>query len=113
MFRDILKGLKKGAEKVIEEVDELAKEQSEKGDEEDSYSNVPVGRYGRLNAWIKSNYGNRFKDTSTTDEVKEQLEQILRERERMGDFRDYPDILKGFQAYIRSKQYGDLVRSGE
>ncbi len=66
--------------------------------------------YGRLAMWIKSNYGSRFRKGSTTEEVKQQLERVLRERERMGDFRDNPAIYKGFRAYIDKKEYGDLVR---
>ena len=39
--------------------------------------------------------------------------EILRERERMGDFDDYPDAIKGFKAYIEKKEYGTLVRIRE
>ena len=112
MFRNLLKGLKKEAEKIIEEVEEWEEEQDETLEEE-NYESVPAGRYGRLAAWIKSNYGDRFQDASNTDEVKEQLEQILRERERMGDFMDNPAIFKGFRAYVDNKEYGELVRIRE
>ena len=112
MFRNLLKGLKKEAEKIIEEVEEWEEEQDENWEEE-TYESLPAGRYGRLAAWIKSNYGDRFQDSSTTDEVKEQLEQILKERERMGDFRDFPDALKGFKSYINKREYGGLVRISE
>ena len=112
MFRKLFKGLKKEAEKIIEEVEEWEEEQEEAAEEE-----APVapayGRYGRLAAWIKSNYGNRFKDGSTTEEVRRQLERVLRERERRGDFEYYPAVMKGFRAYIDRGEYGDLVRIRE
>lgn len=112
MFRNILNSLKKEAEKVIKEVEEKAEEQKEKWEDE-TPTDAPKGRYGRLAAWIKYNYGDRLQDVSTIDEVKEQLEQILRERERQGDFRYSPGILKGFKSYIDKKEYGDLVRIDE
>ena len=112
MFRKLFKGLKKEAEKIIEEVEEWEEEQEEAAEEE-----APVapayGRYGRLAAWIKSNYGNRFRDGSTAEEVRRQLERVLRERERMGDFEYYPAVIKGFRAYIDRGEYGDLVRIRE
>jgi hypothetical protein len=112
MFRKLIKGLKKEAEKIIEEVQELEEEQ--KGAVEEEVTVTPsYGRYGRLAAWIKSNYGNRFRDGSTTEEVKQQLERVLRERERMGDFEYYPAIMRGFRAYIDRREYGDLVRISE
>ena len=113
MFRNILKGLKKEAEKIIKEVEDLEEDQEENREGEETYKSAPAGRYGRLAAWIKSNYGDRFQDVSTTDEVNEQLEQILKERERKGDFRDSPGVLRGFKSYINKKEYGDLVRISE
>ena len=112
MFRKLIKGLKKEAEKIIEEVEEWEEEQEE-GAEEETPITPSYGRYGRLAAWIKSTYGDRFRDGSTTEEVKRQLEKVLRERERMGDFRDNPAIFKGFRAYIDLKEYGELVRIRE
>jgi hypothetical protein len=112
MFRKLFKGLKKEAEKIIEEVEEWEEEQEE-GAQEETAITPTYGRYGRLAAWIKSNYGNRFRDGSTTEEVKQQLERVLRERERMGDFEDNPAIFKGFRAYIDNEEYGELVRIRE
>ena len=112
MFRKLIKGLKKEAEKIIEEVEEWEEEQEE-GAEEETPITPSYGRYGRLAAWIKSTYGDRFRDGSTTEEVKQQLEKVIRERERMGDFRDNPAIFKGFRAYIDLKEYGELVRIRE
>ena len=112
MFRNLLKGLKKEAEKIIKEVEDMEEDQEETW-EEDNYTNTPVGRYGRLAAWIKYNYGDRFQNVSTTDEVTEQLEKILKERERKGDFNDFPEVKKGFKSYIDKKEYGDLIRISE
>jgi hypothetical protein len=112
MFRNLLKGLKKEAEKIIEEIEDIEEDQEETLGE-DNYLNAPVGRYGRLAAWIKNNYEDRFQNVSTTDEVTEQLERILKERERKGDFRDFPEVKKGFKSYIDKKEYGDLVRISE
>jgi hypothetical protein len=109
MFRDIFKVLKKEAEKVIEE----AEKQAEKHEKTETPSQVPTGKYWRLAAWIKSNYGDWFKDGATTEEVRQQLEKVFRERERMGDFRNNPAILKGFRVYIEGRQYGNLVRVRE
>ena len=88
-------------------------EEQEEGAEEETPITPSYGRYGRLAAWIKSTYGDRFRDGSTTEEVKQQLEKVIRERERMGDFRDNPAIFKGFRAYIDLKEYGELVRIRE
>jgi hypothetical protein len=112
MFRKLFKGLKKEAEKIIEEVEEWEEEQEETAEEETPVA-PSYGRYGRLAAWIKSVYGDRFRDGSTTEEVRRQLERVLRERERMGDFEDNPAIFKGFRAYIDREEYGDLVRIRE
>jgi hypothetical protein len=112
MFRKLFNGLKKEAEKIIEEVEEWEEGQEEAAEEETPVASA-YGRYGRLAAWIKSNYGNRFRDGSTTEEVRRQLERVLRERERMGDFEYYPAIIKGFRAYIDGGEYGDLVRIRE
>jgi hypothetical protein len=68
------------------------------------------GRYGRLAAWIKTRYGNRFRDGATSIEVEAQLQNLLKELETTEDFKKYPKIANGFRAYISEKKYGDLVR---
>ena len=71
------------------------------------------GRYGRLAAWIKTRYGNRFINGATSTEVETQLQNILKELETTEDFKKYPKIANGFRAYISEKKYGDLVRVSE
>jgi hypothetical protein len=71
------------------------------------------GRYGRLAAWIKTNYGNRFREGVTSVEVETQLRSILGELEAKGAFRKYPKIANGFRAYISKREYGDLVKVSE
>jgi len=67
-------------------------------------------RYNRLAAWIKTRYGNRFRDGAPSAEVETQLQSILRELEAQGAFAKHPKIANGFRAYISERKYGDLVR---
>ena len=69
------------------------------------------GKYGRLAAWIKSYYGNNFRDGQTSDEVKTQLDMIFRELASNGSLSG--DTQRGFRAFIESRQYGDLVKVRE
>ena len=74
---------------------------------------TPTGRrsrYERLAAWIKTRYGNRFRDDTTSGEVEAQLGNIFSELETKGAFRKHPKIANGFRAYINERKYGDLVR---
>lgn len=71
------------------------------------------GRYGRLAAWIKTNYGSRFTEGATSAEVEAQLRSILAELEAKGAFQKHPKIANGFRAYISERKYGDLVRVSE
>jgi len=71
---------------------------------------VTHNRYDRLAAWIKTNYGNRFRDGVRSAEVEAQLENIFRELETKGAFRKNPKIANGFRAYISERKYGNLVR---
>lgn len=71
---------------------------------------VPRSCYERLAAWIKTRYGNRFRDGVTSIEVETQLENIFRELEAKGAFKKYPKIANGFRAYISGREYGDLVK---
>jgi len=67
-------------------------------------------RYGRLAAWIKTTYGNRFRDGATSVEVETQLQNLLKVLETTEDFKKHPKIANGFRAYISERKYGDLVR---
>ena len=67
-------------------------------------------RYDRLAAWIKTTYGNRFRDGVTSTEVETQLQNLLKELETTEDFKKYPKIANGFRAYISERKYGDLFR---
>jgi hypothetical protein len=71
------------------------------------------GRYGTLAAWIKTNYGSRFREGLTSTEVETQLTSILGELEAKGAFKKHPKIANGFRAYISEKKYGDLVKVSE
>jgi len=66
--------------------------------------------YISLAAWIKTNYGKRFRNGTTSAEVETQLQNIIKELEARGVFRKYPQIANGFRAYINERKYGDLVR---
>lgn len=70
-------------------------------------------RYGRLAVWIKTHYGNRFREGATSVEVEAQLRSILGELEAKGAFSKHPKIANGFRAYISERKYGDLVRISE
>ena len=74
---------------------------------------VSQSRYGRLAAWIKTNYGGRFREGVTSVEVEAQLKSIFEELEAKGAFKKHPKIANGFRAYISERKYGDLVRVGE
>lgn len=67
-------------------------------------------RYDRLAAWIKTRYGNRFRDGVPSAEVEVQLQNLFRELEKQGAFAKHPKIANGFRAYITEKEYGDLVK---
>jgi hypothetical protein len=67
-------------------------------------------RYDRLAAWIKTRYGNRFRDGVPSAEVEAQLENVFKELETQGAFIKHPKIANGFRAYISERKYGDLVR---
>jgi hypothetical protein len=73
-------------------------------------SSGAYSRYERLAAWIKTRYGNRFRDGVKNSEVEAQLQNIFKELETKGAFRKYPKIANGFRTYINEKKYGDLVR---
>ena len=115
MFRDIFKKIQKGAEKRIEEADKESERRREQRPvaRRETRPQAPSGRYGRLAAWIKSNYGSWFRDGASSEEVYQQLMRVFNERQRRGDFRTNPDIVKGFRAYIERRQYGNLVRVRE
>ena len=80
MFRDLLGSLKKEAEKRIAQQEEEKKREKPKQHVQPRQQPQPrnrrTGKYGRLAAWIKSNYGNNFRDGQTSDEVKNQLDKI-------------------------------------
>jgi len=71
---------------------------------------VAHSRYERLAAWIKTRYGNRFRDGVKSIEVEAQLQNIFKELETKGAFKKYPKIANGFRAYINERKYGDLVK---
>jgi hypothetical protein len=109
-FGDIFK-------RVKEEVEKRARQQEpQKQPEKPTEREVQPERirkrrgYGRLIAWLKSNYGRRFRDGSTTAEVQNELEKIYKELDAKGDFKQNPKIIKGWRAYIDGRQYGDLVK---
>ena len=68
-------------------------------------------RYGKLAAWIKSNYGANFKNGQTNDEVKAQLDQLYAKLEASGKLSG--DAKRGFRKYIDNRSYGDLVKVRE
>lgn len=74
---------------------------------------VTHGRYGRLAAWIKTNYGSRFREGVASGEVEAQLRNIFGELEAKGAFKKHPKIANGFRAYISERRYGDLVKVSE
>lgn len=112
-FRDIFKSLKDEVEKRARQQE--PQKQPEKPKHEETRPEGVRRRHGyrRLIAWLKENYGARFRDGSTTAAVQAELEKIYKELEAKGDFRDNPEIVKGWRAYIDGKQYGELVRISE
>ena len=115
MFRDLLGSLKKEAEKRIAQQEEEKKQDEPKRQEQPKQQpqlrNRRSGKYGRLAAWIKSNYGDNFKDGQTSDEVKNQLDKIFRELDQKGSLS--PDAKRGFRTYIDTRIYGDLIKVRE
>jgi hypothetical protein len=109
MFRDLMNNLKKEAEKRITE-QEAQKQQAEPKQQEKP-KRTGSRRYGRLAAWIKSKYGDNFKDGQTSDEVNLQLNKIFRDIDSKGGFGS--EARKGFKTYIDKRQYGDLVKIRE
>ena len=117
MFRDLFGSLKKEAEKVLADQEEARKREeqnrssSQKQQAQPQQRNRRSGKYGRLAAWIKSDYGNYFRDGQTSDEVKNQLDKIFRELDSKGDLSG--DAKRGFRTFIDTRKYGDLVKIRE
>jgi hypothetical protein len=115
MFKDLLGSLKNEAEKRLAQQEELRKKEEQK--QKDVTKPNPQsrtrrsGKYGRLAAWIKSNYGSSFKDGQTSDEVKTQLDRIFTELESKGSLSG--DAKRGFRMFIDTRKYGDLVKVRE
>ncbi|MCX6643312.1 MAG: hypothetical protein NTV15_07975 [Candidatus Bathyarchaeota archaeon] len=114
MFRDLFGSLKKEAEKIVAQQEEKRVIQKE----EPKQNREPVSsdgnkKYNSLVAWIKSNYGSYLRDGETSEQVNLQLEKILKESERKGDFENNPDALRGFKKYINNRKYGNLVKIRE
>jgi hypothetical protein len=113
MFRDLLGGLKKEAEKRLAEQEEQKQRNEQQKTQEPAKQPTPQPKprkhnYGRLAAWIKTNYGANFRDGQTNDEVKTQLDQIFNKLETSG--RLSGDAKRGFRKYIDNRSYGDLVK---
>jgi hypothetical protein len=121
MFRDLLGGIKKEAEKRLAEQQEEERRRREQGQKEPSKPqtqptvlgkrNRRTGKYGRLAAWIKSNYGNNFQDGQTSDEIKKELDRIYSELDRKGSLSG--SAKTGFRTFIDTRKYGDLVKVRE
>ena len=122
MFRDLFGNLKKEAEKRIAEQEEARKREEQKRKEPPKPEtqklqpqlqkrNRRTGKYGRLAAWIKSNYGKNFRDGQTIDEVKNGLDKIFVELESKGSLSG--DAKKGFRTFIDTRKYSDLVKVSE
>jgi hypothetical protein len=115
MFRDLLGSLRKEAEKRLTQQEEERKREEPKRQEQFKQQPQPrnrrSGKYGRLAAWIKSNYGNNFRDGQTSNEVKNQLEKIFGELDKRGSIGS--DAKRGFRTYIDTRKYGDLIKVRE
>jgi len=101
---DIFKGLKK----MKDEADRRARQEEagerEKEREREAGRKRTYRSYRRFAGWIKENYGDRFKDGSTTAEVQKQLEDICNQLQLDESTR------KGWRTYIERRHFGDLVR---
>ncbi|MGD0804362.1 MAG: hypothetical protein ABSA11_09850 [Candidatus Bathyarchaeia archaeon] len=114
MFKDLLGGIKKEAEKRMAQQEDVKKQEEQKRNEASKpqpQRNRRNGKYGRLAAWIKSNYGTNFKDGQTSDEVKAQLDKIFSELDSKGSLSG--DAKRGFRTFIDTRKYGDLVKVRE
>ena len=115
MFRDLLGGLKKEAEKLLTEQEARKREEQNRNasqkQSQPQQRNRRSGKYGRLAAWIKSNYGDNFRDGQTSDEVKNQLDRIFRDLDSTGALSG--DAKMGFKTFIDTRKYGDLVKVRE
>jgi hypothetical protein len=122
MFRDLLGGLKKEAEKRLAEQEDARKREEQNRKEtpkpetakqynQPQNRNRRTGKYGRLAAWIKSNYSQNFKDGLTSDEIKIELDKIFAELESKGSLSG--DAKRGFRSFIDTRKYSDLVKVRE
>ena len=121
MFRDLLGSLKKEAEKHLTEQEEARKREeqnrretkpeNQKSQPQPQKRNRRTGKYGRLTAWIKSNYEKNFRDGQTSDEIKKELDKIFSELESNGSLSG--DAKRGFRTFIDTRKYGDLVKVRE
>jgi len=112
MFRDLLGSIKKEVEKQTASQQEPKKQENQNQKEapklQPQKRNRRSGKYGRLAAWIKSNYGNSFKDGQTGDEVKAQLDKIFSELDSKGSLSS--EAKRGFRTFIDTRKYDDLVK---
>jgi hypothetical protein len=90
--------------------DEINKRAPPVKEEQQRVESSPKSRYNSLAAWIKTRYGNMFRDGMSSAEVQVQLESIMKEQEAKGAFKEHPKIANGFRAYISERKYGDLIR---
>lgn len=124
---DTFKKIKEVADKAAEEAAKAAKETSkavkddksatdqvEKGSDQGTNSqNVqlktpPKQRYRRIVRWLKENYGDQLKGTTSTEEIEKKLTKIFK-ADIEPNYINEPKYLKGFKNYIEQRQYGDLV----
>jgi ribosomal protein L40E len=104
VFGDIFKSLKN----IKDEADKCARQQEAQEREQERERNVGRKRtyhnYRKFAGWIKENYGDRFKDGSTTAEVQRQLEGICNQL-------DVDETVRqGWRTYIERRHFGDLLR---
>ena len=66
-------------------------------------------RYKRIVNWLKANYGDQFKEGTSTDEIEKQLSKIFKDVVEP-NYISQPEYVKGWKKYIEQRQYGDLVR---
>ena len=107
-WRDILKGVKDVLEKGA-----TAPQTGQRSRKFPGQAQEPLSHYERIVAWIRTNYGSRFKEGAKIADVELQLQGIVKELESKEDFKKHPKMINGFRAYINEREYGDLVRVTE
>jgi len=71
------------------------------------------GNYSFIGAWVKTKYGDRFRDGMSRFEVEGELNNVLHEIGNTDLMKKRPGMMNAFQGYVQEGKYGELVKVKE